>query len=168
MTTALHKDLTGSDLHEPKGAASASSGQVYQADGAGSGAWAKIGTTAIDTSAIFDTNKFSILVQIPDISTADFVLVPLPFACTLNRVTSVLHAAITVADATLTITNSTGPATVGTITVANASSAEGDIDQLTASVNNTFTADTYVKVATDGGSTTTAKVSVLLEFTRTA
>lgn len=36
---ALHKDLTGADLHEPKGVASASSGQVYVADGAGSGSW---------------------------------------------------------------------------------------------------------------------------------
>jgi len=38
----LHKDLTGADLHEPKGAASASAGQVYTADGAGSGTWSSI------------------------------------------------------------------------------------------------------------------------------
>lgn len=36
---ALHKDLTGANLHEPKGVSAASSGQVYAADGAGSGAW---------------------------------------------------------------------------------------------------------------------------------
>ncbi len=35
----LHKDLTGASLHEPKGVATATSGQVYQADGAGSGVW---------------------------------------------------------------------------------------------------------------------------------
>ena len=34
-----HSDLSGADLHEPKGAASAISGQVYVADGAGSGTW---------------------------------------------------------------------------------------------------------------------------------
>lgn len=34
-----HKDLTGVDVHEPKGIASADSGQVYAADGAGSGVW---------------------------------------------------------------------------------------------------------------------------------
>lgn len=165
---ALHKDLTGANLHEPKGAASATANTVYQADGSGSGAWAKIASGNIDTSSIFDTNKFSICVTLPDVSTADFVLVPCPFACTLNRVTTILHAAISAADATVTVTNSTGPATVGTLTIANASSAEGDIDTLSASVNNTFSAGSYVKVATDGGSTDTAKLSVLLEFTRTA
>lgn len=34
-----HKNLTGTNLHEPKGVASATSGQVYIADGAGSGSW---------------------------------------------------------------------------------------------------------------------------------
>jgi hypothetical protein len=37
--TGLHKDLTGAHLHEPKGVDSATSGQVYIADGAGSGVW---------------------------------------------------------------------------------------------------------------------------------
>lgn len=34
-----HSTLTGIDLHEPKGAADAASGQVYVANGAGSGTW---------------------------------------------------------------------------------------------------------------------------------
>jgi len=38
----LHSALTGSDLHEPKGAASAAANTVYQANGLGSGTWAKI------------------------------------------------------------------------------------------------------------------------------
>lgn len=36
---ALHKDLTGANLHEPKGVTGATSGQVYVADGSGSGTW---------------------------------------------------------------------------------------------------------------------------------
>lgn len=36
MANVLHKDLTGSDLHEVKGAASAASGTFPKADGAGS------------------------------------------------------------------------------------------------------------------------------------
>lgn len=39
MTDSVHKDLTGADLHEPKGADTALAGQVYVSDGAGSGAW---------------------------------------------------------------------------------------------------------------------------------
>ena len=36
---ARHKNLTGANLHEPKGAATALSGQTYVADGLGSGNW---------------------------------------------------------------------------------------------------------------------------------
>jgi hypothetical protein len=36
---SVHASLTGADLHEPKGVASATSGQVYVSDGSGSGAW---------------------------------------------------------------------------------------------------------------------------------
>lgn len=39
---ALHKDATGADLHEPKGISAASSGEVYVADGAGSGVWEEL------------------------------------------------------------------------------------------------------------------------------
>lgn len=162
-----HVDIVDPDIHEPKGVAAAAANTVYIANGSGSGAWAKVGSNQILTSSIFDTNKFSILTELADVSTASFTLIPLPFACTLNRVTTILQGAITVADATITVTNSTGPATVGTITVAQSGSAEGTIDTLNASVNNTFTAGTYCKVATDGGSTDTQRINILLEFTRT-
>jgi hypothetical protein len=42
--TVEHSLLTGSSLHEPKGVDSASSGQVYIADGLGSGAWTGTGS----------------------------------------------------------------------------------------------------------------------------
>jgi hypothetical protein len=42
-----HASLTGSDLHEPKGIENATAGQVYVADGAGSGDWT---TTSSDNA----------------------------------------------------------------------------------------------------------------------
>lgn len=36
---AIHSGLTDPNIHEPKGASTADDGQVYVADGAGSGAW---------------------------------------------------------------------------------------------------------------------------------
>lgn len=45
MANVSHANLTGANLHEPKGVASATSGQVYVADGATSGTWTKIKTT---------------------------------------------------------------------------------------------------------------------------
>lgn len=44
MATKAHKLLTGTDLHESKGVATALAGQVYVTDGAGSGVWTTINT----------------------------------------------------------------------------------------------------------------------------
>jgi len=41
--TIQHSDLTDPELHEPKGTSTATAGQVYTADGLGSGAWADPG-----------------------------------------------------------------------------------------------------------------------------
>ena len=43
-----HKDITGDQLHEPKGIETASSGEVYIADGVGSGSWASPSTAVPD------------------------------------------------------------------------------------------------------------------------
>src|SRR5512139_1550675 len=42
MPTVAHKNLTGTDLHEPKGVAAAAVDKVYVSNGAGSGTWQKI------------------------------------------------------------------------------------------------------------------------------
>lgn len=163
-----HVAITDPNIHECKGAAGASSNTVLQATGAGASTWAKIGTSNINTSSIFNTNKHWVTVDLPDVSTPDFVLVPIPVACTLTKITTILHTAITVANSTLTITNSVGPSTLGTIIITQAGSAEGDIDSLTPAINNTFAAGTFCKIATDGASTTVSKLTIFLEFTRTA
>lgn len=43
MSNISHNTLTGSDLHEPKGVATASVGESYVADGSGSGEWKTTG-----------------------------------------------------------------------------------------------------------------------------
>jgi len=50
-----HIDIPDAQLHEPKGAAGASSGQVYVANGAGSGAWAMV---AADDIGIVDSGGY--------------------------------------------------------------------------------------------------------------
>ena len=42
MANVAHSGLTGANLHEPKGVASATVDKVYVSNGAGSGAWQKI------------------------------------------------------------------------------------------------------------------------------
>lgn len=54
MANVAHSTLTGADLHEPKGAASAASGTVYISDGLGSGSWGTIATALNFTGMIAD------------------------------------------------------------------------------------------------------------------
>lgn len=48
MPTVLHSTLTGSNSHEPKGVESADAGDIYEADGAGSGAWVSAQSTGVE------------------------------------------------------------------------------------------------------------------------
>jgi|SRR6185503_4980614 len=46
MANVSHASLTGSNLHEPKGVATAAIGTVYVANGSGSGSWTDVGTAS--------------------------------------------------------------------------------------------------------------------------
>lgn len=46
MVNIAHAALTGAELHEPKGIATAATGTVYVANGSGSGSWANVGTSS--------------------------------------------------------------------------------------------------------------------------
>lgn len=50
MPTIAHKNLTGTNLHEPKGADAAAVDKVYVSNGAGSGAWQKITADQLETT----------------------------------------------------------------------------------------------------------------------
>jgi hypothetical protein len=162
-----HASLTGANLHEPKGAASASADTVYVADGAGSGSWVKVDSANIDTTSIFNTNKFTLTAVLDDVSTASSVYIPMPFACTVNSVYSALQAAITGADATVTVRNNSDTS-MGTLTIAQSGSAAGDVDSLSPSSNNTFTAGQRMRIQTDGASTDTAKLVFVIVVTQTS
>ena len=153
MVDVAHSGLTAANLHEPKGAASAAANTVYKATGGGSGAWSAINGV--------------LTVEMNDVSAAETVYLVIPRACTVTKVSSVILNAITVADATVTISNHAG-SSMGTITVAFSGSAAGDIDTLTPSSNNTFTAGQRIKLTSDGGSTTTCRTFYTIEYTETA
>lgn len=159
-----HADLTGADLHELKGADSASASTVPVADGAGSHTWSLITSASIDDTDLININGYKLLAYIADVSTASSILIPVVEAATLTKATAILSGAISAADATLTFTNSTGPTTVGTLTITQSGSAEGTTFTFNPVSNNSFSANTYLKVATDGGSTDTVVLALLLDF----
>ena len=163
---ALHKDLTGVDLHEPKGAATAASGTAYVANGSGSGAWSKIPLGSLDLTSVQNPNTVFVSGVPADVSTSSFVLVPTPLGCTFDSAVFILGGGITVADSVLTLTRNDGSSFGSTVTITQAASTEGTTFVFTATLNQTITSPGYVKIATDGGSTTTQPLYCLLKFTR--
>jgi hypothetical protein len=153
MANVNHSALSDPYLHEPKGAAAASSGDVYVANGSGSGTWE-------------DHRRSVLVVHFADISTSENLYVPIPFAGTVSRITSVIEGAISGSDVVFTVKNSSA-ATMGTITVTQSGSAAGDVDFLNPSSNNTVTANDYVLIQCNGGASshTDCIVAVVVENT---
>jgi len=59
MADVLHSSLTGADLHESKGAASASLGQVAVANGAGSAPFTNLSYTYLTNTPVTPTQYFN-------------------------------------------------------------------------------------------------------------
>ena len=155
MANVNHSSLTDPLIHEPKGVASASAGKVYVANGSGSGTWTAKETLVGETLTGY----------IDNISASSTVYVPIPFAGTISKVVTVLEAAISSANAIVTVKNSAA-ASMGTITVTHSGSAAGDVDTLAPSSNNTVAADSFITIASDGGSTNTATLRFVVVLDR--
>mgnify|MGYP003134312780 FL=1 len=148
-----HSTLTGSDLHEPKGTAAANTGEVYIANGSGSGTW-----TAHHNRCVLTT-------RIDDISTASSAWVVTPVAGTISKIYSVISGAITSGAAVLTAEIGGTAVTNGVLTVAVSGSAAGIVDSATPSAANTVTAGSAIEIVTDGGSTNTVSAVITFEIT---
>lgn len=155
MANVNHSSLTDPYLHEPKGVATATSGDVYVANGSGSGAW-----TAKQTLI-----ELSIEGYLEDVSAVEKVYVPIPFAGTVSKVLTVLEASISSANSIVTVKNSAG-SSMGTLTITASGSAAGDIDILTPTSNNTVTTNSFITIESDGGSTNTAKLRFVVVLDR--
>jgi hypothetical protein len=96
--------------------------------------------------------------QLADISADSSTYVVAPAKGYLVRAFSVLHGAITGADATWTI-KVDGTAITGTVTVANASSAAGDVDSITYTTPVPVNEGSVIEFDSSGASSTTAIAS---------
>lgn len=157
-----HRSLTGASLHEPKGVETASNGQVYVANGGGSGAW----TSRL--SGIYNLNAHSSSGVIDDVSTtdSDFYLVA-PLACTLTKIYAVLGGTLTSADAVVTVYKN-GVAQTPTLTIPYTGSGAGVKSSVAVSPSVAFVEGDIIRIASNGASTGTQKLFVTLNFTATA
>jgi hypothetical protein len=156
---ALHKDLTGADLHEPKGADTAASGTVYVANGLGSGVWTG------KNADLFNANYMSDSQLMADIGAASSVWFYVPLKSEIVRLSSVLFAAITGADAILSIYIN-GVSIADTLTVPNAGSTAGTKSERNIVAVNTVPAGGVVEIRSNGAPTNSVVASINL-FLRT-
>ena len=161
-----HKDLTGAELHEPKGVAAAGSGTVYEADGSGSGSW---------VDPLRNLNNKNLLVatsQITDISTpSDYCIIPAP-----SQACKVVNVAVTVMNNTTgspsvlsaEIISAGQPIGAGVATDLSLSCPAGSGVHATftgaVTSNNSLTSSQAVLVKTDGGSAGVSVAHVVVTF----
>lgn len=151
-----HRNLTGAQLHEPKGCETAGAGTVYVADGAGSGSWSNL--LATDRAA----NRIVLSHHFTDISNAQSVFLLTPVSGVVRSIHVVLHGAITTAnsivDARINGINVVG----SSITIPFSGSAAGQAYSSFPTGANDLTTNGVIEVRTDGGSSTVAMASVFV------
>lgn len=151
--TIQHSALGAGEIHEPKGITAATAGQVYVADGASSGTWKKRG--------------YAVSAVIADVSTAETVYIPIPYAGNVVRVVGVLSGAISSADALVTVKDNGGNS-MGSITVTQSGSAAGDTYTLNPASNQDVTDSDYITIETDGSSSTARVMNFVFYIERDA
>lgn len=156
MAEIEHRDLTGAQLHEPKGVATAPNNTVYVADGSGSGVWSDILAT------VKNRNIVPLTVYIDDISTAQSVWVVPHIAGVISKVYVTLFSSINTANSVVTLEINGVLVTMPTLTITHAGSVAGSTYNSTPSGTNTVASGTPIEIITDGASSGVAKALVTI------
>jgi hypothetical protein len=163
MANVQHKNLTTTELHEPKSADSAAANTVYVFNGSGSGTAQKITPTQIATS-VKNVNIHTLNYDFEDISTAASKWLVVPFAGDVQKIWSVLHTVITGANCGFTFEIGGTAITNSAITITQSGSAVGDVDSSTPTGANTFTAGQPIEIISDGASSGAVNVTFTFEM----
>lgn len=119
---------------------------------------------SVETNSGQNLKTKLVSVAIGDVSTAGSIFVVPGIAGTIVKVSNVIDAAITLADAGLTLEIGGVLVTGSAITIANAGSSAGDVDQATPTALNVITALQAIEIVKDGLSTTSSSGVVTLEI----
>lgn len=154
-----HKNLTGAQLHEPKGVAAAPNGSVYIANGSGSGVW-----TDRFSGIYKPVNRYNLSTPVLDVGVlnapAYFVL---PFKSRIVGLKAVAYDVISGVDNLLTIYISGVPLSTEKLTLATAGSFAGKTYSRTITTNVVdLPADSMVEVRSDGAATNSVRADIYL------
>lgn len=154
-----HASLTGNQLHEPKGASTASAGSVYVADGFGSGTW-----TGLNANNLF-FNRVVLEGHFTDIGATDSIYFNVPVKSTLTKMNVILYGTLAGAtDLDLTVYIN-GVLFADHLTVVNAGTAAGQKKTLLVTTPNTVASGNIITVTSNGGPTNSIRADVQLELT---
>ena len=117
------------------------------------------------TGGLQNLKKIYLTVDMTDVSAASTVYLPSPVVGTISKITSILGGAITGADSIVTGKIGSTAITNGAFTVAYSGSAAGDVDSATPTALNTVAVGSNINFTTDGVSSTTARLTILVEIT---
>lgn len=157
-----HKDLTGADLHEPKGASSATLYSVLTANGVGGTSWTLIGPNNIDSSTLLG-NKFFVTMQKENPAGTFTLYLPIPVNCTLSAIYATIDAAPTGANIQVDFYN--GTSTLINSTTFTTTATTGDTNTITPSSNNVFTAGSKLRIRNSTAVTTCGSIGFTFVFT---
>lgn len=111
-------------------------------------------------------NDYFITAEIEDVSTASSTFVTVPDGGKIIKIFSALQGAISGGDAALSFEIGGTAVAGGGITIANASSAAGDVDSSEPTGANSINEGEAIEMITDGGSTGTAKAVITFVIRR--
>lgn len=149
-----HRDLTGDQLHEPKGVDSAAEGTVYIADGFGSGEWDDV------TATIYNKNVYSLISTMTDLSTVSSVYFHIPVKSRIRGYSILIYGAVS-AD-TLFSPYINNVAVADTETVEAAGSAAGQVSLHTIVSSTDMAANSVVRIDSDGAAASSVRADIQL------
>lgn len=146
-----HRNIPDAERHEPKGISTATVGQVYRSNGSASGSW--------------KDDVVLLTARLDDVSTASSVLIPIPVNSTVVGIKAVLGSTVTLADSIVTVTRSGDNAIISSFTITYSGSAEGQtVEGVIGNANLVASTNKYLKISSDGGSTSAAPLYITIKL----
>jgi len=152
----LHRDMTGAELHEPKGIETAPVNSVYVSNGSGSGTW-------LDKNAgNLSLNRYWLCQKMTDVSAPNNrVFFAVPAKSEIQTLTAILDNSITTADSVLQIYIN-GVLFADSLTVSFAGSTAGVPFTKQIVTAHSIEAGSVVEIRSNGASDTVAAAYIQL------
>lgn len=149
-----HADLTGAQVHEPKDIDTASLGEVYVADGSGSGNWVALNNT------FYNQNQYVLSQRMDDLAAAGSIYFNIPFRSKLLQMVVIPYGTID-ADTDLDIYMD-GVLFADGLTLVAAGSGAGLKQSLVTTTPHALDAGDILRVESNGAATASVRGEIQL------